>query len=89
MACMIIIALASASLLGVGWQGRPPSLTFPAMTGTVGIFPSGGFRRCYFFVYFICNLHALEHLTYLLVGLPINTTYLWIGLLCPAVRNSV
>ena len=68
-ACMIILSLDIAALLGVGCQGIFCSLMFPDVTGTVGICPSDGFRRCSSFVYFILNLHALEHLACFLVGI--------------------
>ena len=59
---MIVIALSSAVLLGVGWQGGYPSLWFLDMTGTVGFCAGGGFRRCYSFVDLIYNINASKHL---------------------------
>ena len=66
------LVLASMALLGVGWQGGLSSLTFPAMTVTVDIFPNDGFRRFYSFVVLLRNLHALKYLTCLLVGFPLK-----------------
>ena len=34
---MVFLALSSADLLRVGWQCGSSALTFPAMTGTVGL----------------------------------------------------
>ena len=46
------LALTSAAHIGVGRQGGFSSLSFAAMTGTVGIFPNWSFRCCPTFVYF-------------------------------------
>ena len=45
------LALTSAAHIGVGRQGGFSSLSFAAMTGTVGIFPNWSFRCCPTFVY--------------------------------------
>ena len=89
MACIIFLELASTALPGVGWIGIFSSLTFPATVGTFGICSSGGFRRCYSFVYLLCNLHVFEHLICFLVGLPFKVPALYIVLLFPYVRNSM
>ena len=44
MTCIICLALSSAALLGVSWQGGLSSLTFPAMAGTFSFYPGGIFR---------------------------------------------
>ena len=69
---MVFLALASATLLWVGWRGGFSSLTFPDMTGMVGFFPGGGFGRCYSFIYFLRNIHAFKHYSCLLVGLTLK-----------------
>ena len=71
MAYIMFIALASAALLGVGQEGGLSSVTFPAMTGTVGICPKfGGFRRCSSFIDFLLDFHALKNVACVLVGTP-------------------
>ena len=60
MACIYCLVLASAARIGVGRQGGFSSLSFPSMTGTVGIFPIWGFRSVSTFVYFFCNFHSFE-----------------------------
>ena len=51
MECTICLALDGAALLGVGWRGALSSLTFTAMTVTLGIYPNECLRRCPPFVY--------------------------------------
>ena len=72
MSCMAFPAISSAALLRFGWQCGFSSLTFPAMTGTVGLCPGGGFRMCSSFIGLLRNLHAFKNIAYLLVGLPLK-----------------
>ena len=88
-ACMIFPALAREDLLGVGCLVRFSSLNFPYITGFFGIWPSFGFRSCCSFVDIPWNIHAFEHLTCFLVGLPLKSPALYIGLLFPAIRNGM
>ena len=90
MDCIIFLALASAAILGVGrWVVSDP-LSFPAMTGTVGICPvSGCFRRCYYFVDLPRHIHTLKYITCILVVIPPKVPYLYIGLILPDIRNGV
>ena len=72
MACMFFFALTSSARLGVGCRGGYSSITFTAMTGSV-IFCHGGiFIRFSSFVYLLHNIHELEHVSCLLVGLPLK-----------------
>ena len=61
MACISCLGLASAARLRVGRQGRFSSLSFPAMTGAVGVCPRWSFRSVSVFVYFFCDFHSLEY----------------------------
>ena len=61
MTFIFCLALASASILGVGRRGRFSYLSFPDMTVTVGIFPNGFFRRCSPFVYLFIDFRSLKH----------------------------
>ena len=85
----IFLALARAALLGVGCQGGFSSLNFPTMTFMVGIYPSGDFIRCSSFVDFLCCFYTIKHLASIIVGLPFEIMYLYIGLLCPDIRIGV
>ena len=73
MSCMGFLDLVSAAILGIGWWGGFYYLMFPDIIGTVGICPGGSFRRCSYFVEFLRNLHALEHLACFLVALPLKS----------------
>ena len=74
-AYIFFLALASAALIGVG-ENRLLLTLYPARTGTVGVCPSGGFRRCSYFVELFGDLHFLEHLASLLACLPFEVTSL-------------
>ena len=89
MACMICLALASASLLEVVRRGGFSSHLIPAMTGTIGIFPNIYFRRCSPFIDLLRNFHVFEHVACSLVGIRLKIPALWIGLFCPAVWDIV
>ena len=78
MAFIMFLALDSAALIGVGWRGGVSSLTFPEVTGTFVIFPSGDFRRCSYFVDLLRYLHTLGHLTCFFVGITFKVPYLYI-----------
>ena len=52
MTCIYCLALASAACFGVGGRGGFSSLSFPAMTGTVGICPNWSFRNVSTLIYF-------------------------------------
>ena len=71
MACVSCLALDSAALLGlgVGRRGGFSSLSFPAMTGTVGISPNWSFRSCSTFVEFFHDLYSFKHVAGGLVAL--------------------
>ena len=71
MACIIFLDLDSPYLLGVCRRGEFYSPSFTAMTGTVGICPCGGFKRCSSFIDFFVDLHLLENLAGLLVVLTL------------------
>ena len=86
---MICLVISGAALLRVCRRGGLYSLTFYAKTEMVGIFPNGCFRRCYPFIYFICNLHAFKHVVCCLVGTPLKLPALYIGLILPAVGESM
>ena len=85
---MIFLVLAGAAIFVGFWRGGFSSLAFPDMNGTVGFCPGDGFRSCSSFIYLLLNLHALEHLSCFPVGLTLKVPALYIGLLCPAVRNG-
>ena len=60
MACISCIALVSAACLGVVRRGGFSSLSFPAITGTVGVYPKWIFRIFSAFVDFPCDFRSFE-----------------------------
>ena len=74
----------------VDWRGGFSSLTFPAMTGMVGICPAvGNFLLCSSFVEFFCNFHLFKHVACLLVGISFKASSLYVIFLFPDVGNGV
>ena len=89
MAWITSLALASAALLRVGWQGGCYSLFIPARTGTVNFCPWSIFRSCSSFIDCFDNLHAFKHVACLLVGPLFKIPSLYVGLLRPRVGDGV
>ena len=58
------------------------------MTDRVGLFPISGFIRCYYFVEFLCNFHAFEHLACFLVGISFKLPSLKVGMFGPSIGNG-
>ena len=85
----VFLDISGVALFVVGWRGGFSSLSFPAMTGTVGICLSGGFRSYSSFADLFGYFSPLKNLVGLLVGLPFDLPSILIGLLCPVVINSV
>ena len=83
------IAIASATLLGVGRRGGFSSLLFPDVTVTVGFFPSRCFRRRPPFVDLFRNFYVIGYGTSFPVGLKLKILSLKVGLICPCIRNCV
>ena len=59
-ACIYCLPLVSAARLGVRRQGGFFSLLFPAMTGTVGVYPRWSCRSVSAFVDFFCDFHYFK-----------------------------
>ena len=72
---MIFHVLASADLLGVGFQGRLSSLIFTPMTCPSGFCPGGLLRICTSCVFLLYNLHAFKHGVFILVGIPLKVSF--------------
>ena len=75
------LALYSVDLLGVGGRGVISSFLLPDMTFTVGIYPSGCFRRFNPFVDLFRDFHLLKHSTSLIVGFHLKLRSLYIVLI--------
>ena len=68
------LALSSAAFIRVGRKSSFSSISFLAMTGTVGICPNWSLRSCSTFVEFFRDYHSFEHITYSLVALKFRTS---------------
>ena len=58
---MVFLELARAARIGVGGRGVFYSLSFPAMTGTVGVYPNLNSTNCVIFIDFFCDFHYFEY----------------------------
>ena len=83
------IAIASATLLGVGRRGGFSSLLFPDVTVTVGFFPSRCFRRRPPFVDLFSNFYVIGYGTSFPVGLKLKILSLKVGLFTPCIQNCM
>ena len=80
MAWIAFLALASTTLLGVGWRGGHSSSFIPAKNGTVGFFLLIVFGRCSFFLDSLRCLHALKNIACLPIGPSFEYPSLYVGL---------
>ena len=89
MAWIMILALVRADLLGVGWRSGCSSLFLSVITGTFVFCPLNILGKCSSLVDCLCDFHTFEHIACIIVGPSFKIPYLYVGLFCPQVGDSV